>query len=118
MTRARPPGGGGGDDDGLDALEREIVACRLCPRLVAWREEVGRVKRRAFADQDYWARPVPGFGDPDEMQRRDAIAVREPCVHWDGDKALFAMAVGAGTVLSPDKVDAVKDAGGSVLAME
>ncbi len=49
----------------IDALEREIVSCRACPRLVAWREEVGRVKRRAFADQDYWARPVPGFGDPD-----------------------------------------------------
>ena len=50
---------------GLEALEAEIVACRSCPRLVAWREEVGRVKRRAFADQEYWARPVPGFGDPD-----------------------------------------------------
>jgi uracil-DNA glycosylase len=49
----------------LEALRAEIVACRACPRLVAWREEVGRVKRRAFADQDYWARPVPGFGDPD-----------------------------------------------------
>ncbi len=49
----------------LGALAAEIVACRACPRLVAWREEVGRVKRRAFADQDYWARPVPGFGDPD-----------------------------------------------------
>jgi uracil-DNA glycosylase family 4 len=50
---------------GLDALEAEIVRCRACPRLVAWREEVGRVKRRAFAEQEYWARPVPGFGDPD-----------------------------------------------------
>jgi uracil-DNA glycosylase family 4 len=50
---------------GLDALEREIVGCRACPRLVAWREEVGRVKRRAFAGEEYWARPVPGFGDPD-----------------------------------------------------
>ena len=49
----------------LDALAREIVSCRACPRLVAWREEVGRVKRRAFADEVYWARPVPGFGDPD-----------------------------------------------------
>jgi uracil-DNA glycosylase len=49
----------------LDDLEREIVVCRACPRLVAWREEVGRVKRRAFADEEYWARPVPGFGDPD-----------------------------------------------------
>jgi hypothetical protein len=38
-----------------------------------------------------------GFGDADEMQRRDAISVREPCVHWDGDKALFSMAVGAVT---------------------
>lgn len=49
----------------LAALEAEIIACRACPRLVAWREEVGRVKRRAFADEEYWARPVPGFGDPD-----------------------------------------------------
>ena len=48
----------------LADLDAEIVACRACPRLVAWREEVGRVKRRAFADQEYWARPVPGFGDP------------------------------------------------------
>jgi uracil-DNA glycosylase len=50
---------------GLGALEREVVACRACPRLVAWREEVGRVRRRAFADEEYWARPLPGFGDPD-----------------------------------------------------
>jgi len=50
---------------GLDALEQEIVGCRACPRLVAWREEVGRAKRRAFAGEEYWARPVPGFGDPD-----------------------------------------------------
>jgi uracil-DNA glycosylase family 4 len=49
----------------LDALEREITACRRCPRLVAWREEVARVRRAAFADQEYWGRPVPGFGDPD-----------------------------------------------------
>ena len=47
-----------------EALEREIVACRRCPRLVAWREEVARVKRAAFADQEYWGRPLPGFGDP------------------------------------------------------
>lgn len=44
-------------------LENEIIACRKCPRLVAWREEVGVIKRRAFRDQEYWARPVPGFGD-------------------------------------------------------
>ncbi|HVX17623.1 MAG TPA: uracil-DNA glycosylase [Acidimicrobiales bacterium] len=52
-------------DDDLAALERRIVACRACPRLVEWRERVGREKRAAFADQDYWAKPVPGFGDPD-----------------------------------------------------
>jgi len=50
---------------GLEALEAEVVACRACPRLVAWREEIGRAKRRAYADERYWARPVPGLGDTD-----------------------------------------------------
>jgi uracil-DNA glycosylase family 4 len=50
--------------DGLAALEGEIVECRLCPRLVSWRTEVARVKRAAFAGQEYWGRPLPGFGDP------------------------------------------------------
>ena len=49
----------------LAELESEIVSCRACPRLVAWREEVARVKRASFADEEYWGRPVPGFGDPD-----------------------------------------------------
>jgi uracil-DNA glycosylase len=44
-------------------LDRQIENCRLCPRLVAYREEVARVKRRAFKDQPYWGKPVPGFGD-------------------------------------------------------
>lgn len=48
----------------LDALHAQLTACRACPRLVAWREEVARVKRRAYRDQVYWGRPVPGFGDP------------------------------------------------------
>ncbi len=51
----------------MDTLERvtaEICDCRRCPRLVAWREEVGREKRAAYRDWEYWARPVPGFGDP------------------------------------------------------
>ncbi len=48
----------------LEGLEREITCCRACPRLVAWREQVARDRRAAFRDQDYWARPVPGFGDP------------------------------------------------------
>jgi uracil-DNA glycosylase family 4 len=51
--------------DSLPALEREITDCRACPRLVAWREEVAVTKRASFADQEYWGRPVPGFGDPD-----------------------------------------------------
>jgi uracil-DNA glycosylase family 4 len=49
----------------LALLEEEIVSCRLCPRLVAWREEVAREKRAAFRDEEYWGRPVPGFGDPE-----------------------------------------------------
>ncbi|HUP02770.1 MAG TPA: uracil-DNA glycosylase, partial [Bryobacteraceae bacterium] len=49
---------------GLKVLEREIVACRRCPRLVAHRETVAAVKRRAYLHWDYWGKPVPGFGDP------------------------------------------------------
>lgn len=45
--------------------DARITACRRCRRLVAWREEVGRVKRAAFRDETYWARPAPDFGDPD-----------------------------------------------------
>lgn len=48
----------------LERLGREISSCRRCPRLVAWREEVARVKRRAYAGESYWGRPVPLFGDP------------------------------------------------------
>lgn len=53
-----------GADPGLAALEAEVTACRRCPRLVAWREQVAREKRAAFAGQEYWGRPIPGFGDP------------------------------------------------------
>jgi uracil-DNA glycosylase family 4 len=49
----------------LDVLAREIAACRRCPRLVAWREQVARDKRRMYAGDDYWGKPVPGFGDAD-----------------------------------------------------
>jgi uracil-DNA glycosylase family 4 len=48
----------------LVALERCIPGCRACPRLVRWRERVGRVRRAAYRNWTYWARPVPGFGDP------------------------------------------------------
>ena len=50
--------------ESLDQLNNEIIQCRKCPRLVAWREEVARVKRKAYRDQEYWGKPVPGFGDP------------------------------------------------------
>jgi uracil-DNA glycosylase len=49
----------------LEALEAEVVECRACPRLVAWREQVARERRASFAHEEYWGRPVPGFGDPD-----------------------------------------------------
>ncbi|MFE6690236.1 uracil-DNA glycosylase [Streptomyces sp. NPDC057743] len=49
----------------LSELDAAVATCRACPRLVAWREETARIKRRAFMDWDYWARPVPGFGPPD-----------------------------------------------------
>jgi len=53
------------NEERLIELEQEITLCRKCPRLVAWREELGRTKRRAYRDEIYWAKPVPGFGDPD-----------------------------------------------------
>jgi len=48
----------------LDVVAGEIARCRACPRLVAWRERVAREKRAAYREQEYWGRPVPGFGDP------------------------------------------------------
>jgi len=48
----------------LTVLNKEVVKCTRCPRLVSYREQVGREKRRAYLDWDYWGRPVPGFGDP------------------------------------------------------
>jgi uracil-DNA glycosylase len=47
----------------LRIIEQEVVACRKCPRLVAYREKIAREKRRAFRDWEYWGRPIPGFGD-------------------------------------------------------
>jgi uracil-DNA glycosylase family 4 len=52
-------------DRRLAVLADEIVACQRCPRLVDWREQVAHEKRRAYADEVYWGRPVPGFGDPE-----------------------------------------------------
>lgn len=49
---------------GLSELAADVSGCRRCPRLVAWREQVARERRAAFAQEEYWGRPVPGFGDP------------------------------------------------------
>jgi uracil-DNA glycosylase len=62
----------------LEELERCIPACVACPRLVRWREEVGRIKRRAFREWTYWARPVPGWGDP---RARMAVVGLAPAAH-------------------------------------
>lgn len=50
--------------DSLARLSQDVCDCRRCPRLVAWREQVARERRAAYRDQEYWGRPVPGFGDP------------------------------------------------------
>lgn len=52
------------EKDGLVLLSEEVASCRACPRLVAWREKTAREKRAAFRDEEYWARPIPGYGDP------------------------------------------------------
>ena len=53
------------DTASLCDVERDVVVCRRCPRLVAWREEVARVRRASFSSEEYWGRPLPGFGDPE-----------------------------------------------------
>jgi uracil-DNA glycosylase len=85
-------------EESFESLHAEIVACRRCPRLVAWREQVAREKRRAFCDQEYWGRPLPGFGD---RRARIVLVGLAPAAHggnrtgrfFTGDKSgefLFA----------------------------
>jgi uracil-DNA glycosylase family 4 len=62
----------------LDDLRRDVVDCRRCPRLVAWREQAARERKAAFADQEYWGRPLPGFGDP---QARVLVLGLAPAAH-------------------------------------
>ncbi|MFZ6027214.1 MAG: uracil-DNA glycosylase [Chloroflexota bacterium] len=82
----------------LTELSEEIVACHKCPRLVAWREQVAREKRRAYRDWDYWGKPVPGFGDP---QARLLIVGLAPGAHGSNRTGRMFTGDGSGDFLYP-----------------
>jgi uracil-DNA glycosylase family 4 len=82
----------------LENIEQELISCRRCPRLVEWREEVARVKRKAYHDQDYWGKPVPGFGDPDA---RILVLGLAPGAHGSNRTGRMFTGDGSGNFLYP-----------------
>lgn len=84
--------------DAWETLNAEIVSCRACPRLVAWREEVARTKRRAYRDLPYWGRPVPGFGD---RQARLLVLGLAPAAHGANRTGRMFSGDSAGRTLIP-----------------
>ncbi len=82
----------------LENIEQEVISCRKCPRLVEWREEVARVKRKAYRDQDYWGKPVPGFGD---SEARILILGLAPGAHGSNRTGRMFTGDGSGNFLYP-----------------